>query len=54
MEDKVGKRTILRKKGRREGGGKEGKGNLRREREDGYDALVGESNCKENGSLSAY
>jgi hypothetical protein len=54
VEDRVGKRSASRKKGRREGGRerREEKGNLRTERKDGYDALVGESNCKENGGVS--
>jgi hypothetical protein len=49
----MGKRTISRKKGRiEEGERKEEEGNLRTERKDGDDALVGESNCKENGGVS--
>jgi hypothetical protein len=58
MECKVGKKDDLEKEGEERGGRKEGKkeeeeeGNLRTERKDGYGALVGESNCKENGRIS--
>lgn len=45
----MGKRSTSRKKGR---GRKEEKGNLRTERKDGHEALLGESNYKENGGIS--
>jgi hypothetical protein len=51
-----GKKDDLEKEGEERGGRKEGnkeeEGNLRTERKDGYGALVGESNCKENGGIS--
>jgi hypothetical protein len=52
VEDKVGKRLPSRKKERRGGGRKEKKGNLRIERKGGYEALLGESNYKENNGIS--
>ena len=53
----MGKKTISRKKGRSEEGGrkegrKEEKGNLRTERKDDYKVLFRESNYKENSGIS--
>jgi hypothetical protein len=52
IEDEVRRRSPSRKKGRRGGGRKEEKGNLRIERKDSYEALLGESNFKENSGIS--
>jgi hypothetical protein len=48
----VRKRLTSRKKGKRESGKKEEKGNLRTQRKDRYGILLGKSNYKENGGLS--
>jgi hypothetical protein len=50
----VRKRLTSRKKGKRESGKKEEKGNLRTQRKDRYGILLGKSNYKENGGLPAY